>query len=365
MESFGKILKTTREEKGIPLEVIAQEIAISSNYLVALEEEDLDAFPGATYASGFLRNYSDYLGSDTQYLLGLFRAKMLQEAPPPDDLLKFGKSKRFIIIVIILSVLGVALLGTGGFFVYKAIVAKQAEGKVPVNLGRVNPKTYNVGTNLIQERIYIGDIFEIPFESGIESIVVGNTLGSLYLNTPIGVQIVDLGEELELDINGNGKPDISIFVFDVSKTDASRGAEIRLGLKSDVATFAYVDVDDSEILSAADVAPTTKRTVLFSGTRAYPFTLIATFRGACLFRYKADNRDPMEDYFTSGDILNATSNNSIRLWMSNANAVKLQVQGDGKTADIEIGRPGQVLAEDIRWVREADGTYNLVVIEID
>ena len=73
----------------------------------------------------------------------------------------------------------------------------------------------------------------------------------------------------------------------------------------------------------------------------------------------------MEDYFTSGDILNATSNNSIRLWMSNANAVKLQVQGDGKTADIEIGRPGQVLAEDIRWVREADGTYNLVVIEID
>lgn len=364
MESFGKILKNARLEKEIPLEVISQEIAISTQYLEALEEEDIDVFPGTTYAAGFLRNYSDYLGCNTQYVLELYRAKLLQESPPPADLLKFGKSRRFIITVVSLCVLGVVILTTSAFAIYKAISNKKTQGVTAVNFGRVNPKTFTLGSNAIQDRLYVGDIIEIPFSEGTESVIIGSTLGALYLNTSIGTQIVELGEELELDINGDGATDITLFVFDVSNNDPARGAELRVTLCPNVQTVNVV-IDDSEIPLVSEINQSTKRNVLFSGTRAYPFTLIASFRGACLFRYKSDNRDSTEDYFTSGDVINATSNNGVRIWMSNANTVKMQVQGDGKTVDIEIGRPGQVLVQEIRWVREADGTYNLVVMEIE
>ena len=51
--------------------------------------------------------------------------------------------------------------------------------------------------------------------------------------------------------------------------------------------------------------------------------------------------------------------------MSNANTVKIQVTGDGKNADIEMGKAGQVMVQDIRWIKEPDGTYKLVVLEVD
>jgi hypothetical protein len=51
--------------------------------------------------------------------------------------------------------------------------------------------------------------------------------------------------------------------------------------------------------------------------------------------------------------------------MSNANSVKMQVIGDGKTVDVEIGRPGQVLVQDIKWIKDTDGRYKLVVLDVD
>ena len=108
--------------------------------------------------------------------------------------------------------------------------------------------------------------------------------------------------------------------------------------------------------------------VLLAELRKYnhnPFTIDATFRGACLFRYAPDRKDSVEDYFTTGDRFVTTVNNTIRVWMSNANALKLQVIGDGRTESIEVGRPGQVLVQDIKWIKDYDGKYKLVVLEVD
>ena len=43
----------------------------------------------------------------------------------------------------------------------------------------------------------------------------------------------------------------------------------------------------------------------------------------------------------------------------------MQIQGDGKTVDLEIGKPGQALVQDIRWIRDAQGIYKLVVLEVE
>ena len=55
MESFGNILKQKRDDLGIPMERIERETSISREYLVAIEEERVDYFPGETYFIGFMR----------------------------------------------------------------------------------------------------------------------------------------------------------------------------------------------------------------------------------------------------------------------------------------------------------------------
>ena len=54
------------------------------------------------------------------------------------------------------------------------------------------------------------------------------------------------------------------------------------------------------------------------------------------------------------------------IWISNARTVNLQVQGDTQTTDIAVGKAGQVVVEDIRWIYDKnDGTYKLVVQQVD
>ena len=270
MESFGKILKNVREEKEIDIDLVASETSISKEYLLALEEENLDVIPGSTYTAGFLRNYSDYLGCNTKYILDLYHAKIAIQSPTQ----------------------------------------------------HIRP------------------------------------------NTPLTTQVVKIREKLNLDIDGNGIADLSLFLSDVSKGDANRGAAITMFLKPEAAASITVNVDESSIPLESSLS-TTSQIVLFESNRAYPFTLIASFRGACILRYQSDKKDFVEDYFTSGDVLNCTSNNSLRLWISNANAVKMQIQGGGETVDIEIGKPGQAIVQDIRWIRDSQGVYKLVVLEVE
>ena len=61
MDSYGELLKNTRESKNLDLDKISRELTIEKRYLIALEEEDNGAFPGEAYLTGFLRNYAKYL----------------------------------------------------------------------------------------------------------------------------------------------------------------------------------------------------------------------------------------------------------------------------------------------------------------
>ena len=99
--------------------------------------------------------------------------------------------------------------------------------------------------------------------------------------------------------------------------------------------------------------------------RAYPFTTSITFRAPCIFRYKVDNQEPIEDYYTTNDLITVQSMNGIRMWVSNINAIKIQVLANSRTHDLEVGKAGQVVVQDIKWVREPDGTYKIAVIDVD
>ena len=129
--------------------------------------------------------------------------------------------------------------------------------------------------------------------------------------------------------------------------------------------IAVASPDENQIPNAEDLPKEQARTEILSDSRAYPFTINATFRGGCLFRYRTDRKETVEDYFASGDIVNMTASNGIRLWISNGNAVKLQVVANSKTYDLAVPRAGEVIAQDIKWIKDTDGRYKVVVVDID
>lgn len=364
MESFGDTLKQARERQGLDIDKVARDTSISKEYIEALEIENTEVFPGEPYLVGFLRNYADYLALDPQHMIKLYRAKKIQEAPIPAGLLHDEKPK--FIVPLIIGIVSVVLITAGILVYYFLVFSKADEGKTVIQTEKI-VQTYTLTNVPIQKRLYEGDILSVQLTNGEVQMVVSGTKSSLQLDTPNGKQIVQLGEEIKLDIDGVAGSDIVVFLSDISKNDAERGAEVRIFTHAETETLQTAEVDINSVPLASQLSTTAseKQTVLFEGNRAYPFTITVTFRGACLFRSMSDKNEPTEDYFSSGDIQTINANNGVRVWMSNANALKMQVIGDGKTVDIEVGRPGQVLVQDIKWIKEYDGKYKLVVLEVD
>ncbi|MBQ1984622.1 MAG: helix-turn-helix domain-containing protein [Spirochaetaceae bacterium] len=365
MESFGEILRTTRESKGIDIPKAERETSISKEYIIALETENVSAFPGEPYLIGFLRNYSEYLGLDSKKLISLYKAKMIQESPIPEGLLK-SDPPRFLkpLIISLASAVVLAAIVLVCVFAFK----KEPESENAILTEAKKGAEYQLTAMPIQKRIYKDDILKVIINNETVELTVSGTKNFLTLNTPVGLQIIELGEEIELNVDGKDKNDIVVFLSDISKNDEQKGAEVRMFTldPSQVAKVEpTVNVGEIPLASEIEQKKSSNQIVLFEGNRAYPFTIDATFRGACLFRYAPDRKDSVEDYFTTGDRFVTTVNNTIRVWMSNANALKLQVIGDGRTESIEVGRPGQVLVQDIKWIKDYDGKYKLVVLEVD
>lgn len=73
--SVGEILRRARLEKGLGLEQVSSAINIRVAQLRALEEGNIDALPGMTYALGFVRSYANYLRLNSGEIVHKFKAE--------------------------------------------------------------------------------------------------------------------------------------------------------------------------------------------------------------------------------------------------------------------------------------------------
>ncbi len=362
MESYGELLRKAREEKNLNIDKIAREISIESRYLTGLEDEDNGVFPGEAYMLGFLRNYSNYLELDTDYILKLYNNKKIQESPVPEGLLVKHRPVKLILAIVIPSVIVIAAAAV----ITTLLLLKKnvAEDDSVILSNSSKARQYELDNTKFSQRVYKGDQIIVPTNNGQIVLTVRDTLSSFGLDTPGGVFYTDLAEETEIDINGDSTPDLIVYVSDISSSDDSRGAEISMLLRHSV-SMDNQGVNVDEIPFEADIKSKHPQKVILEDNRAYPFTINASFRGSCLFRDKVDNENSVESYFTRGEVFTANPHNGIRLWISNSNAVKFTIVADSRTYDLDIGAAGQVLVEDIKWIKDSDGRYKLVVIELD
>src|SRR5574344_251246 len=374
MESYGAILKKAREDKNLDIETIVRETTITRQYIEALEAEDSSAFPGETYLAGFLCNYADYLGVNKEEVLKLYHAKRIQESPVPAGLLKKQKPRYFVPLVVTLSCIGAFLVAFAIYFFVVRLPRIQVEHEKTVAQS-MRAHQYTLTDKGETKRLYKGDQILVPSADGKSNVIltVNDTLGHLSIDTPTGNQIIELSEEREIDINGDGKNELIIYLSDISSTDAARGAEIHMLLKvNDTPEAAVVEVPaekntEAETTTTPEVERThnAKQQLVLEDNRAYPFTVNVTSRGSCVSRYRVDRKNTVEDFYESGETINVTANNAVRLWISNINAVKIQIAADTKKFDLEVGKAGEIRVEDIKWVKDGEGKYSLVVMELD
>lgn len=361
MESYGALLKAAREEKKLTLESIESETSISKEFLEALENENTEVFHGEAYIVGFLRTYAEYLELDSKKLISLYRNMMIQESPVPEGLIAKPKSVYFVPIIAgsVIAVIA-AILCIVYFSVYRK---KQIEKQNAYAVSeKVQQKVYELSDKPLNTRVYIGDQIVVPSKNGNVILTVNSDTNSrLGLNTPVGTQYFELSETREIDIDGDATIDFILDVWEISANEQSRGAEVYVVLKDENAISEIADNSSIPLQQKTNV----NHTVIIEDNRAYPFTLNASFRKPCVFRYEVDRKNSVENYYANGDVVTMTANNKVRVWISNGNTVKFQIIASSQTYELEIGKAGECIVEDIKWIRSEDGRYKLVVEPID
>jgi cytoskeletal protein RodZ len=372
VESLGEKLKSTRESKEYSIEYVSRDTNIAGRFLEALEQEEFSVFPGEAYALGFLRNYGEYLGLQTEELFSLYRALKIQEQPiPVEALLKSPSNVPKILLTIFVILVGLGLAGTGVY-----VFLRNAPPEVIAEAAPRKPEEYTLNEPAMERRFYPGDVVLVPVGTTkyrLELSNIGELLTITTPRTPPEDKVaLDMSQEAAIDLNGDGIGDIKIVAADFVKNNNAVGALLRIEQSTDI------NGSDGSLLAAPgaiapaspvpEAAPTVT-TVIFSSPNPYPFTLEAAFQGYCMFRWEIlaerDRQGRNERYFQRTDALNIQAQNGIRIWASNAAAVKLQVIGGGRNMPVEIGGAGEVVVADVRWVRDDDGRFRLVVARLE
>lgn len=78
-EPLGKYLKRERENRKVSLEEVSKQIKVREPFLKAVEEEQRDLLPSATYVKGFLSAYAKYLGLDPNEIIRRYEAESKEE----------------------------------------------------------------------------------------------------------------------------------------------------------------------------------------------------------------------------------------------------------------------------------------------
>jgi hypothetical protein len=266
-------------------------------------------------------------------------------------------------------ILALGVVGGGVLFVITR--PKIIRAATPLSGG---PVEYSMSGDSFEHRLFLGDTILVP--AGAESSEEGQGQERLKLEllkmddvitirTPGGPVTLDLTREADISLDANGESNLRITAVDYAKNNAEMGVLLRFELLSTAAPASV----DADLIETASVAGQTASTVIFSSPNPYPFTLQAAFQSYCMLRWEIlmerDRRDRNERYFQRSDELNIQAQNGIRIWASNAQAAKLQVIGGGRTVPVEIGGAGEVVVVDVRWVRDEDNRFRLIVVRLE
>lgn len=404
MESIGEKLKAAREEKGYSPDQVARDTNIARRFILAMENEDFEAFPGDTYLIGFLRNYSDYLGLDADRIVNLYRNMKIQEQPIPMEELIRGKRKGSSPRIVLFGLLGVLVLAGAGFGIFSLVQKNTAATEDAVveaksaKTSESSPESYEMTQEIVARRFSSGQSILVHMSEGTVPLSIKDIGEKVAVTSPDGVQEIGLGESISLDLTLDGVEDLLVEVQDIDRRGATavirldrgvgRTAEVAAGNEEapgggaaaegqDASSSVAVTGSEGTALSEAvsetvqqpveylETTPSRGRerdeVIITSSENAEPFRLNVTFRGYSLVRYVRDNEYREQRYFNRDDTFQLDVNREVMLWVSNAGTFKAQIGGQ----DVSVGGQGEVAACLIRWEEDEDSElYQLKMVPV-
>lgn len=139
----GALLRERREELGLDLDTIGEELRIKPVFLAALEQGLAEDLPGPAYAVGFIRAYARYLGLDGDRVLDSYKAATAEIQVHPDLSLPVPLGVRSLPgVPILLVALILALCGYGTWYYLSTGERARPErvAAVPVELRQPSPQ---------------------------------------------------------------------------------------------------------------------------------------------------------------------------------------------------------------------------------
>jgi hypothetical protein len=222
----------------------------------------------------------------------------------------------------------------------------------------------------MERRFYRNDSILIGVDNIIHRLELYNLGETVTVRTPGGGSVIlDLSQEANIDLNDDGIPELRIAVTDFAKNNPDMGALLHFYLMDAVAVYDAAIESNQVIPGIINPISPVNITIIPASPSAYPFTLQTFFLGYCMFRWEIlnelDRRGTNQSYFQRNDELNIQAQNGIRIWSSSAQAARFQVIGGGRTVPVEIGAAGEVVVADIRWVRDENNQYRLMLIRLE
>jgi hypothetical protein len=261
--------------------------------------------------------------------------------------------------------LAIIIIGAAIFWI---VAGGSISGSSPRPKG-TEPAEYRVEGGPFEKRLYVGDSLLVPLGDDVYKIKLSGITDTVTLETPLGALPLSLGEAGPLDPDKDGVPNVSIVLGDFEKNRPASGALLRIEFAAPDETSgngADVTVPESSAQAGAVANQTKPDTVILKSSRGpYPFVVQVTFRGNCLFRYEVDRKEWVEKYFSKGETATINVSNGLTVWASNAQAAKMTFQASGgKTADLELGAPGEIAVKRIAW-GHAEGSSALISTDLD
>jgi cytoskeleton protein RodZ len=363
MESIGEKLRLARERNNLTIDQVARETHVAKRFLKALEDEDFAAFPGETYAMGFLRSYSEYLGLNAEELVGIYRNIKIQEQPLPMNELLESKPRLPPLRIVIFAVAAVLVLAAAGYLIYRATARAAGPAAVGQKPSQAPGTDFVFQDEVRTQWFSQGDAISVPYNGKNYRLVVFAIGDSLTLKVPGGTLEMGLGKERYIDLDGDSTPEIRVVWNDVDRGSPQKRVNLGLYRTTGQAANAAADPSVAALPAGAATPPvraaTFKPVTLTQAAQPGLFTLDFTFKNDCLFRYLVDTGDREDRFFQKGEQFTIdTARKQVTVWLSNAGAARMRVQG----RDFELGDLGEVATRRIAW--RSDTASGGVVLEI-
>jgi cytoskeleton protein RodZ len=389
MNQIGPLFRDARTESGKTIEDAVRETKIAKKYLVAIENENFDVFPGETYLLGFIRNYSQFLGLDPDEMILKYRDFKIQEQPAPIEQLtaKPHYQKRYVLI----GIIGIIVISTVLYMLLsprREGIEKRREKKAREAVEEQGEKresaTGEEGIIVFDEEEIIkdfkaGSVIEIPLKNMVYRLsidTIGENLGFSIGDIPFTLAP---NERVEVDFDRDGRKDVLLRTnrlgegtanLTLKKIFKAESTDLTIGLETDETAVAgppggpheVVIIKEDELFADIPVAPKTGFQIL-SGYEKTDISADIKGVSTAYLAYTIDDEERQKVLLRNGDELSFTAKDVLRLMVSNARGLNIQVNG----VAITLGRGGQTVAKVIRWYRDSDDSdlYHLIIDDLE